>query len=203
MEENEMKLVLQDVRKAYRLIADYQQRIVELLDFIKTELGAEHYYHYQPHSYSSQSIYKIYNDENVGWNFLPMTKMCLLWHKTKSGTYDWQNNIQQNDLGFAVEIRSDEKPNDEASVEDSHSELQIFVYRCIKYTRRNNWYVDVWDKFTYPDFGEVVEVKNGDGIEYQIYGEKLDLSELDSQEKVLEKLNTFRERASEKLRTKI
>lgn len=203
MEENEMKLVLQDVRRAYRLLADYQQRIVELLDFIKTELGAEHFSHCQAHSYSSQSIYKIYNDENVGWNFLPMMDMCLLWHKTKNNMGDWQYNIQPNDLVFAVEICSDERPNDEASVEDSHSELQIFVYRCIKYTRRNNWYFDVWDKFTYPDFGEVVEVKNGDGIEYQIYGEKLDLSELGSQEKVVEVLNAFRERASSKLGTEV
>ena len=31
MDKQEMSLVLQDVRKAYRLLADYQQRIIEML----------------------------------------------------------------------------------------------------------------------------------------------------------------------------
>ena len=34
MNRHEMSLILQDVRKAYRLLADYQQRIFELLTFI-------------------------------------------------------------------------------------------------------------------------------------------------------------------------
>ena len=38
MEKHEMSEILHDVRKAYNLIASYQQRIVELLDFIKNEL---------------------------------------------------------------------------------------------------------------------------------------------------------------------
>ena len=40
MEKHEMSEILHDVRKAYNLIASYQQRIVELLDFIKNELRA-------------------------------------------------------------------------------------------------------------------------------------------------------------------
>ena len=35
MNKNDMSLILQDVRKAYRLLADYQQRIIELITFIK------------------------------------------------------------------------------------------------------------------------------------------------------------------------
>ena len=48
MNKNDMNLILQDVRKAYRFLADYQQRIIELITFIKKELDIEHYYHSIP-----------------------------------------------------------------------------------------------------------------------------------------------------------
>ncbi|MDI4511021.1 hypothetical protein E6P75_12575 [Moraxella osloensis] len=79
MDKQEMSLVLQDVRKAYRLLADYQQRIIEMLDFIKDEiLEAEHYYHDLPSSISPQSIHKIYKEQDIGKKFLPMLNMHLV-----------------------------------------------------------------------------------------------------------------------------
>ena len=35
MNRHEMSLILQDVRKAYRLLADYQQKICELLPLLR------------------------------------------------------------------------------------------------------------------------------------------------------------------------
>ena len=37
---SDIKDALLDVRKAYRLLADYQQRVLELLSFIREKLGA-------------------------------------------------------------------------------------------------------------------------------------------------------------------
>lgn len=149
MEKHEMSEILHDVRKAYNLIASYQQRIVELLDFIKNELRAEHYWHNLPNSYSSQSIKYIYTDSNVGLNFLPMLDMQLLWYKNKATSYndDWQSFIQPNDLVFDVVVKSKET--------DDSSALYFYVYKCVKYTRKKDWFNDVWWKkpYDYPDIG--------------------------------------------------
>lgn len=190
-----MSLVLQDVRKAYELLADYQQRIVELLDFIKNELGAEHYYHNLPNSISSQSIPKIYTLNNVGIKLLPMLDMELLWHKTLNVPEDewWQDYILPNDLVFDIIVKTNDS--------DDTSSLHLYVYQCIKYTKKYNWYEDVWNQsYEYPVFNTVGNYKNdSDTIEYQIYGEKIDLSQLSNEQMTKKALEEFRKNASEKL----
>lgn len=54
-----MNLILQDVRKAYRLLADYQQRIIELITFIKKELDIEHFSYYFPITILSAILIKF------------------------------------------------------------------------------------------------------------------------------------------------
>ena len=93
-----MNLILQDVRKAYRLLADYQQRIIELITFIKKELDIEHFSYYFPNYYTLRYIDKIYNGESeIGLRFLPMMDFRLLLHKTKniSNNNVWQYNFQK------------------------------------------------------------------------------------------------------------
>ena len=193
-----MSVVLQDVRKAYRLLADYQQRIIELLDFIKDKFGAEHYYHDLPNSYSTQSIHKIYTDENVGKRFLPMLDMHLLWHKTKSipEGEEWQNHLQKDDFVFDIIVRSNET--------ETSSALHLYVYQCIKYSRKNNWYRDVWCNSDYPEFGAVRTYQDNLGlIEYGIYGERIDLEDLINEQEANKIIEAFKKRASEKLGCKI
>lgn len=196
MDKQEMSLVLQDVRKAYRLLADYQQRIIEMLDFIKDEiLEAEHYYHDLPSSISPQSIHKIYKEQDIGKKFLPMLNMHLLWHKTQSmpNGQEWQNSLKENDLVFDISISTNES--------ETSSALHIYVYQCIKYTRKITWYSDVWaKKYDYPKFGSVGNFKDDlDTIEYQIYGERIDLTELCNEEMTRQAIEKFRKNASEKL----
>lgn len=198
MQKEEMNLVLQDVRKAYHLLADYQQRIIELLDFMKNELGAEHYYHYRPHNYDSRSIHKIYTDSNAGKNFLPMLDFHLLWHRTKNipKNEEWQNNLMQGDLVFHILIPDNQ--------EDIHSELHIYVYQCVKYKRKDNWFADVWWQSEYPEFKKVGKFKDNTGqIEYNIYSEALDLSDLYNEAAVRKVLSAFRKRASKALNQEI
>lgn len=200
MEKNEMSLVLQDVRKAYRLLADYQQRIVELLDFIKDVLEAEHYWQHLEYSYNSSSIKNIYTDQNAGRKFLPMQDIHLLWHKTTDlpDGQHWQDVVQSNDLVFDIHIKSND--NENLPITDSESVIYLYVYRCIKYSIKVDWYNDVWFRSEYPKAREIGEYKNNSGeIEYQIYGEKINLVDLCDEEMVRETLKNFRQRAGEKL----
>ena len=203
MNKNDMNLILQDVRKAYRLLADYQQRIIELITFIKKELDIEHYYHSIPNYCDPRSLYKIYNiEDGIGWRFLPMMNLTLLLHKTCSipAGEEWQNHIKPNDLAFSIVIASDEDNDGELSPIDSKSEIHIYIYQCQKHKRKKDWYSDVWWNIEYPDFGTVTHYQDKSGeIEYQIYGESLDLSEMYDEESVRSTLDAFRKRASEKL----
>lgn len=206
MQKAKMELVLKDVRKAYRLLADYQQRIIELLDFMKNELKAEHYYHDRPYHYDSRSIYKMYTDSDAGKNFLPMLDFHVLWHRTKhmNENEEWQNNLKKGDLVFDIFVVDDVICNENIEPENAKSELRIYVYQCVKYTRKNNWFADVWCKFEYPELEEVSKFKDNSGqIEYNIYGESIDLSDLYSEETVRNALNAFRQRAGKALNQKI
>ena len=62
----------------------------------------------------------------------------------------------------------------------------------------------LWWNIEYPDFGTVTHYQDKSGeIEYQIYGESLDLSEMYDEESVRSTLDAFRKRASEKLKQEI
>lgn len=197
-----MALVLQDVRKAYRLIADYQQRVVELLDFIKKELNAEHYWQHLENSYSSSSSIKnIYTDQKAGKNLLPMLDMHLLWYR-ENNTLKEYNTIQNCDLFFDILLRSDNNKENSLSVTESTSELQIFIYQNIKFVGKD-WYNEVWLKSEYPKFNTVQHTVVSPDIEYKIYGEKIDLTELFNETATRNSLAKFRKRASEKLVTQV
>lgn len=204
MNKENMILALQDVRTAYRLLADYQQKVIELIDFIKNELGAEHYYHYRPNNVDSRAIHKIYTDPKSGCAFLSMMDLHLLWHRTKHipDGEEWQNNIQKDDLVFDILIASDENDGGKLSPAQSRSELQIYVYQAIQYQRKINWYDDIWIKSVYPEFGEVGQIQNDTG-EYCIYADKLDLTDLYDEQVTRTALVAFRQRASEKLQQTI
>ncbi len=62
----------------------------------------------------------------------------------------------------------------------------------------------MWWNIEYPDFGTVTHYQDKSGeIEYQIYGENLDLSEMYDEESVRTILDAFKKRASEKLKQEI
>jgi uncharacterized protein PM0109 len=209
MNQHDMNLVLQDVRKAYILLADYQQRVIELINYIKKNLNAEHYCYNMPHSFHWSSFDRIYNPaNNIGWDFLPMIDLKILWHKTKNvpDGEEWQNNVQQGDLVFVINIASNENKNGELSAIESKSELYIYIYQCLKYKRKRNWHDDVWlpSEKNHLKFKEIIPYKDRTGeIEYHIYGERLDLSQMYDEEGVKELLDAFRQRASAKLGQKI
>ena len=83
MNKNDMNLILQDVRKAYRLLADYQQRIIELITFIKKELDIEHFSYYFPNYYTLRYIDKIYNGESEIVTVKTLEKMTALLEKVR------------------------------------------------------------------------------------------------------------------------
>jgi hypothetical protein len=69
---------LLDVRKAYRLLADYHQRILELLGFIREELGADYYYQI-PRNRVPRSLDGLEVSNGAGQRFPQVNDISVLW----------------------------------------------------------------------------------------------------------------------------
>ena len=195
---------LLDVRKAYRLLADYQQRILELLGFIREELGASHYYQHQRNS-APRKLDGLEVSNNAGARFLPFNDISIFWLRN-SGQEDPVHCHQKGDLFIDVWVRSDTGngvDSEEAlTVENSRSELRIYFFQCVDPHKGScNWRSQIWDQTEYPELGEAVECDGNPG--YRAYGEALDLAQCTDENAIRVALDGLRKRATAKLDQKI
>lgn len=191
---------LLDVRKAYRLLADYQRRILELLAFIRTELGAVHY-HQHFRNKPPRSLNGLELDNSGGARLLPFNDVSVLWLRY-NGQDDPASQHRAGDLLIDVWVCSDsgngvdEKPI--LSPEQSHSELRIYFFLCDGDAQENtNWYYQVWNGTGYPPFGSVAPCDSNPG--YRVYGEALELTDLSGETAAREAIKALRARASAQL----
>lgn len=201
---------LLDVRKAYRLLADYQQRMIELLAFMRTELGATQYHHYYRHSVP-RDFNGLEGSHDAGSRFLPFLDMSVLWLRN-NGQEDAIHIHQRGDLLIDVVVGSDTgnspewgcEPDSVESVEESSSSLAVYFFVCDKPARGPlNWYYRVWSAMDYPEeFGEVAASKNLPG-DYRVYGEELRLIDLADEKSVRAAISALRQTVSAKLRINI
>ncbi|MDV6343973.1 hypothetical protein [Nitrosomonas sp. Is37] len=195
---------LLDVRKAYRLLADYQQRLIELLALIREELGASSYYQCYRNS-PPRGFERLERSNDAGWRFLSMSDVSVLWIRD-GGQEDPIHFHKTGDLLIDVVIRSDtgngRHENNYALVEESSSELWIYFFLCkTPQNKSHNWYQKVWDRTRYPQLNKAEVCENNPG--YYMYGESLQLSDLSNESAVKQAIKTLRERASANLEYKI
>lgn len=191
---------LLDVRKAYRLLADYQQRVLELLGFIREELGATYYFH-SFRKLPPRSLDGLERSNNAGQRLLPFNDISMLW-LLNQGQDDPTHFHQKGDMLIDVWVRSDtgngEDNEPKQPAEQSQSELRIFFFQCAEpKEERYNWYDQVWSRTDYPPLGEVTACDYNPG--YRAYGEALNLSALTDETTVRQALSALRQRVSNKL----
>jgi hypothetical protein len=196
---------LLDVRKAYRLLADYQQRIIELLGFIRSEFGAvpyhQHWRNKPPQGFSPA----LEQSNDAGLRFLPLLDVSVLWILHFNKHEDYVHHHSSGDMLIDVQICSDAgiaTHGDRTSepVETSQSALAFTLYHCDDPAPAPfNWYGRVWQQMLeeYPEHGEVVVSETVPG--YRMYRELLPLSALSDEQSVREEIAAFRRRAGEKL----
>lgn len=151
---------LLDVRKAYRLLADYQQRMFELLGYIREQLGASAYHHEYVHSLP-QRLDGLEKRDNSGRRYLPFYDLSAIWLKNSGQGEPWDNHLA-GDLMFGAWIRSDtgfDQYSGQFSpepVEQTRSELVLSVVVCDRPGAKPcNWFGNVWQGIDYPEDGEV------------------------------------------------
>ncbi|MGZ5027773.1 MAG: hypothetical protein ACXWE9_09910 [Methylobacter sp.] len=195
---------LLDVRKAYRLLADYQARLIDLLAIIQDELGAVNYYPCYRHT-PPRSFDRLERCNDAGWRFLPMSDMSILWRRD-AGQDDPIHYHKEGDLLIDVLVRSDtgngQYKNELIKVEESSSELSIYFFLCVKPEEEShNWYHRVWNKTEYPELNKVVVCENNPG--YLMYGESLKLANLTNELAIKETIEVLRKNVSTNLGYKI
>lgn len=191
---------LLDVRKAYRLLADYQQRLVELLALIRDELGAVDYYQDYRHK-TPRDFARLERSDDAGWRFLPMSEVSVLWRRD-AGQEDPIHFHKKGDLLIDVFVHSDtgngRYGNNQAPVEESDSELWIYFFLCVSPKEESyNWCHKVWKMTEYPELNKAEICQNNPG--YHMYGEILKLRDLTSELAVKEAIRALRKRASARL----
>jgi hypothetical protein len=195
---------LVDVRRAYRLLADYQQRLVELLAFIRSELNAKPYHqcfrNAVPRGFSG-----LEQSETAGKRFLPLLDVSVL-SLRNNGQEDYVHNHKSGDLLVDINVISDSgnssnegvKEDAGKSAEDSTSALAIYFFVCdIPAPAPFNWYYQVWSNFPYPNPGEEITCKKVPG--YRAYGEIISLAKFADEQSIRTEIGTLRQQASKKL----
>lgn len=197
--DNTLEAALLDVRHAYRLIEDFQQRLISALDFMREELNLEYYYQCTRQSVP-RSLNGLEGQQNAGRRFLPLNDMSVFWLK-HSGQNEPHNYPQEGDFMLDVWLRSDSGNGHNgypsSPAETSESLLYIHVICCkTPDAGRQNWY-DLWCNMDYADNGDVQPVKGHEGFVMCL--EKINMVSLKDQKTFSACLDAFKQGVSQKL----
>lgn len=190
---------LLDVRRAYRLLADYQRRQFELLSYIRDKLGAKPYY--QDYVFPRpDALNGLENQAYAGLRFLPFLDLSAIWLRHK-GQEEYWNMHRAGDQMFGAWVRSDTGFNKyqhcytDETAETCRSLLVLSVVICDQPSDQScNWYSKVWNLLPYPKDGEVGSNAAVPG--YRVYSNSIDLAELGDQAAVDAAIDHWRKAAS-------
>lgn len=197
--DDSLNAALLDVRRAYRLIEDFQHRLLSALEFMRQELGLEFYYHHGRNRVP-RSPDGIGGQKNAGRRYLPLNDMSLFWHK-HSGQDDAHSYPQYGDFIIDVWLRADSGNGysgyPATTPEDSDSVLYLHVITCKTHTAgHQNWY-SLWNNFPYPDTTDVCELEHYPG--FFVCRAEINMRELKDKETLSRCLADFRKQISVKM----
>jgi len=180
----DLNAALLDVRRAYRLLADYQKRQFDLLSYVRNKLEAVSYY--QDYAFSRQGDLRgLENQASAGLRFLPFLDISAIWLRHQNQDEFWDNHLP-GDLMFGAWVRSDtgfdkyQGIYTKETADVSKSILVLSVVICDKPNDKpGNWYNKVWNPLPYPEDGEVGTTESVPG--YRVYSNSIDLAELADQ----------------------
>lgn len=190
-----------DVRKAYRLLADYQQHMFELLAYIRNQLGAETYHHEYAYTVP-RSLDGLEIHDNSGWRYLPFYDLSAIWLRSAGQEAPWDNH-RTNDLMYGAWVRSDTGFDihsgtfNDTPIEQTRSELVLSVVVCdVPGPAPYNWYFNVWQGMDYPEDGEV---NSTDLPGYRCFSKTIPLEQLGDEAAIKAAVEEWRCLASQKL----
>jgi hypothetical protein len=163
IDEKTFAAALVDVRHAYRLLADYQKRCLDMLTLIGQQFPETEFYNWKPSSLAPPPIARTDPRDFWSWNFLPLYQASVLFvpssgGKSHPGVGDWLLEVRiTSDTGWDMpDTRIEPDASNFVSVEASDSKLSVMVFKCVtRPPSEQNWFHSVWANTSWPeDIGE-------------------------------------------------
>lgn len=199
----DLNAALLDVRRAYRLLADYQKRQFDLLSYIRNKLDAVPYY--QAYAFARPGDLRgLENQTNAGLRFLPFMDISAIWLRHQNQVEFWDKHLP-GDLMFGAWVRSDtgfDKYQGIYKGETAEASKSLIVLSVVICDTPNdnpgNWYNKVWNPLPYPEDGEVGVSEAVPG--YRVYAKSIDLAGLADQVSVDAAIDQWRKDAATALK---
>lgn len=145
--EEQLKVAFCEVRKAHRLIYEYQRRMQDLSWFIKNKLGFDQYTGWKKFSYPLNSRHTIRVDNwSWDWIYTYMYEYHLGEQSNKKNENSWKCSvIQISDTGFFKKQKDGAERtqvNTFAPADESESKLIFYLSVSPKKTKNHIWNPD-------------------------------------------------------------
>lgn len=158
-EEKPLAAALTDVRHAYRLLADYQKRCLDLLTLVGQHFPETEFYNWTPSDLNPVPIARVDPRSYWGWSFLPLYKASFLLIQSNGGRShpevgDWLMELRiTSDTGWDMpDDRIEPDASNFISVEAADSKLSIMVFKCVsRPLSGHNWFHNIWANTFWPE----------------------------------------------------
>ncbi len=176
VDNRSLSAALIDVRHAYRLLADYQRRCLDMVTLIGQQFPETQFYNWtSTNGVATAPLARVDPRTFWGWNFLPLYQPSILFvpqdgGRSHPGVGDWLLEVRiVTDTGWELGNGSSEP---EASsfkpAEEAKSWLSIIIFKCIEEVPEgHNWFHQVWGNAPWPEETEeadeqgLVSLKSG------------------------------------------
>jgi len=154
-----LSAALTDVRHAYRVVADYQRRCLDMLILIGQQFPETRFYNWKTSNGTAATPPARVDPRTFwGWNFLPLHQISLLLVQNGGGgsfpaVGDWLVEVRIiTDSGFDIpDTRIEPNTADFTSVEASESMMSIMIFKCAEQVPDgHNWFHHVWGGASWP-----------------------------------------------------
>ncbi|MGH6985523.1 MAG: hypothetical protein ACRED9_01620 [Caulobacteraceae bacterium] len=155
IEEATLSEALADVRKAYRFLWCYQERIIDIVRVIAGEFDDLKFYYSVSHTTTRRDAYNV-DLLNNSWHAFPLMNVSYLYKPERGGdkidSGEWLLEIRViSDTGCADD--NAEAPGDATKfrgIEQTETRLNLYIFYCQE-TIKGNWLKTVWDNVLWPE----------------------------------------------------
>jgi hypothetical protein len=201
-DQTELAVALGDVRRAYRLLWFYQERIFDIIRPFVGEFETLRFYMWRSNSANPMDA-STNPLSRSPWSAFPLMNVSYLYRSGDDPNHakpgDWLLDIRViSDSGYSddVDDRLQADPDTFPGVEASETRINLYVFYCTEEIK-GNWLKDIWTPLDWPEpDGKAVEAANKP---VKMVGISLNISDLPGREAVQNAATNFKRVATEAL----
>ena len=168
-QQHDLTAALENVRRAYRVVAAYQRRTLRTFELIEAKFPEMKFYYWTPRLYRQPPQRASSPLDRWGWDGLPFYDFSILY--TEESVTDgyrpepgrWMLDVHvQSDTGYDDESEGEPDPERFSSVAESYTNLSLTAWRCDGDQFSKRLWFNVWTEVDWPEEEDVAtEVGSG------------------------------------------